>query len=155
MRFTAWDRALRNPLLRLTARRFRAPYWSLSFLDTRQAHFTGAEKRKHGLMEVADGASSSWMRYLQCRWICKPSFYAPSMNAPSAGWGINMIKVDVQILAASNRDLFAMMKEERFREDLYFRLKSSICICPHCRERKEDIPVLVDGISQKNNQRMG
>ena len=35
--------------------------------------FTGAEKRKHGLMEIADGGICSWMKSLRCRWICKPS----------------------------------------------------------------------------------
>ena len=54
------------------------------------------------------------------------------------------IKVDVRILAATNADLFQLVKEGRFREDLYYRLDVIKIAIPSLRERKEDIPPLVD-----------
>jgi two-component system response regulator AtoC len=118
--------------------------------------FTGAEKRKHGLMEVADGGIlfldeiSSMPVDIQAKLL-----RAIEEHAFRRVGGTNLIRVDVQILAASNRLLQSLIKEGYFREDLYYRLKVVDLHLPPLREHKEDIPELVGLFIRKNNPRMG
>jgi len=118
--------------------------------------FTGADKRKHGLMEVADGGIlfldeiSSMPLDMQAKLL-----RAIEEQAFRRVGGTNLVKVDVQIIAASNRDLKAMMEEGKFRSDLYYRLKVVDLELPPLRERKQDIPDLVGLFIRKNNQRLG
>ena len=118
--------------------------------------FTGAEKRKHGLLEIADGGMlfldeiSSMPLDMQAKLL-----RVLEERAFRRVGGTNLIHVDVQILAASNRDLPAMMAKGEFREDLFYRLKVIDLHIPPLRERKEDIPELVGLFICQNNQRMG
>lgn len=118
--------------------------------------FTGAEKRKHGLMEIAnDGILfldeiSSMPLEMQAKLL-----RALEERAFRRVGGTNLIHVDVQILAASNRPLQMLMTEGKFREDLYYRLKVVDLDLPPLRERKEDIPDLVGLFMRKNNQNKG
>jgi transcriptional regulator with PAS, ATPase and Fis domain len=118
--------------------------------------FTGAEKRKPGLMEVADGGIlfldeiSSMPTDMQAKLL-----RALEERAFRRVGGTNLIRVDVQLLAASNRRLTTLMEEGKFREDLYYRLKVVDLHIPPLRERKQDIPELVGLFIRRNNQRMG
>lgn len=118
--------------------------------------FTGAEKRKHGLMEVADGGIlfldeiSSMPVEMQAKLL-----RALEEQAFRRVGGTNLISVDVQILAASNRHLPTLIEEGKFREDLYYRLKVVDLHLPALRDRRQDIPELVGLFIRKNNQRMG
>ncbi len=118
--------------------------------------FTGADKRKYGLMEVADGGvlfldEISWMPVeMQVKFL-----RALEERAFRRVGGTNLIHVDVQILAASNRNLVTLMDEGQFREDLYYRLKVVDLHMPPLREHKEDIPALTGLFIRKNNPKMG
>ena len=69
--------------------------------------------------------------------------------------GSRTIQVDVRIVAATNRDLKAMVEENRFRADLYYRLAVFPLNVPPLRERCEDVPVLTHYFVQKHAARMG
>jgi DNA-binding NtrC family response regulator len=68
--------------------------------------------------------------------------------------GNEVIKVDVRIIAATNRDLKKAIEEGKFRDDLYYRLNVISILIPPLRERKEDIPLLVDHFIEKFNIEM-
>lgn len=118
--------------------------------------FTGAEKRKAGLMETANEGIlfldeiSSMPLDIQVKLL-----RAIGERHFRRVGGTNNIKVDVQVIAASNRDLPMMIKNGEFREDLYYRLKVVNLHIPPLRERKEDIPELVGLFMEKNNRQMG
>ena len=107
--------------------------------------FTNAVKDKKGLFEVADGGTffldeigdtSPAMQVKLLRVLQEKTFTPVGATAPK--------KVDVRIIAATNKDLRQMMKDGTFREDLYFRLNVLSIEVPALRERKEDIPLLVN-----------
>jgi transcriptional regulator with PAS, ATPase and Fis domain len=118
--------------------------------------FTGAERRKHGLMEVADGGVlfldeiASMPMDIQAKLL-----RAIEERAFRRVGGTNLVKVDVQILAASNRNLMTMIQNGQFREDLYYRLKVVDLHIPPLRDRKVDIPELVGFFIRQNNPRLG
>lgn len=118
--------------------------------------FTGADKRKLGLMEVADNGIlfldeiSSMPVDMQAKLL--RALEARSFRRVG---GTKEIQVDVQILAASNRDLLNAITEGGFREDLYYRLKVVNLHIPPLRDRKEAIPDMVGLFISQLNPRMG
>lgn len=115
--------------------------------------FTGAVGEKKGLFEVADKGTlfldeigeldislqAKILRALQEKQIRRVG-------------GTREIDVDVRVVAATNRDLLAMTKEQRFREDLYYRLNVLSIELPALHERTSDIPVLMNYFLKKHTR---
>ncbi len=118
--------------------------------------FTGATTRKKGLFEATNGGTlfldeigdlplltqSKILRVLQEKEVRRLG-------------GRDSIKVDVRIIAATNKDLEKEMRDGRFREDLYYRLRVVTIELPPLRHRKEDIPELVKHFIEKYNREFG
>jgi len=116
--------------------------------------FTGAYETKHGRFEVANDGTifldeisniglniqAKLLRVIQEREITRIGSTKP-------------IKVDVRILAATSENLADSVRKEKFREDLFYRLSVVPVHLPPLRERKKDIPFLVDHFLQKYNKR--
>jgi two-component system, NtrC family, response regulator HydG len=112
--------------------------------------FTGAQYRRKGKFEVADGGTvlldeigdislktqTDLLRVLQEKEIVRVG-------------GTQPVKVDFRCIAATNKDLQAMVKAGTFRPDLYYRLHVLAIEMPALRERREDIPLLVDHFTRK------
>lgn len=115
--------------------------------------FTGATESRKGRFELANGGTifldeigelplnvqSKLLRFLQ-----ESTFERVGSS--------KTIKVDVRVIAATNRNLEVMMKEGTFRPDLYYRLNIVPIILPPLRERKEDIPLLVENFLERFNK---
>lgn len=65
------------------------------------------------------------------------------------------VKVDVRIIAATNRPLEKMMEEKRFREDLFYRINVVPFMVPSLRDRMEDLPLLIDSFIKKITKKSG
>jgi DNA-binding NtrC family response regulator len=107
--------------------------------------YTGAIRLKHGLFEVADRGTI----FLDEIGELTPQLQVKLLRVIETGvfrrvGGTADIKVDVRVIAATNRTLETMMKEGQFREDLYYRLNVFSIHIPPLRERREDIALLVD-----------
>jgi two-component system response regulator AtoC len=118
--------------------------------------FTGAQQRKRGLMEVADEG----ILFLDEISSMSPDMQAKVLRALEersfrrVGSTTN-IQVDVQVLAASNKNLPELIEKGLFREDLYYRLKVINIHIPPLREHPEDIPGLAGHFIKTNNPKMG
>ncbi len=107
--------------------------------------FTGAVATRQGMMEVAEGGTL----FLDEIGEMSPALQAKLLRAIEEKeiirvGGSQVIKVDVRIIAATNRDLAARVAEKAFREDLFYRLNVFNIAVPPLRERREDIPKLAD-----------
>jgi DNA-binding NtrC family response regulator len=118
--------------------------------------FTSADRKKPGLMEIADDGVlflneiASMPVDIQAKLLT-----AIETHSFRRVGGTVLLNVDVQVIAASNRDLKEMIRKGEFREDLYYRLKVVDLDMPPLRDRIEDVPELVGYFIRENNARQG
>jgi len=107
--------------------------------------FTGAHARRRGRFELADGGTIflDEIGDMSLKTQAKVLRALEEQSFERVG-GKDTIKVDVRVIAASNRDLHALIREGRFREDLFYRLSVIPIEVPPLRTRTDDIPPLVD-----------
>src|SRR6266446_901437 len=112
--------------------------------------FTGANQNKRGLFEVADGGTifldeiSEMTLAMQVKLLR----VLQERTVRPVG-GTNEIAIDVRVIAATNRDLDKSVSENTFREDLYYRLSVIPVTVPPLRDRREDLPLLVNHFLKK------
>ena len=118
--------------------------------------FTGAVSPKKGLFEVASGGSIFFdeIGTVHLETQAKLLRVMQEKEFMRLG-GVDNIKVDVRIIAATNTDLKQLVDQGGFREDLYYRLNVINLMLPALRQRKEDIPLLVDHFLVKYGEENG
>ncbi|HEV7395819.1 MAG TPA: sigma-54 dependent transcriptional regulator [Pyrinomonadaceae bacterium] len=115
--------------------------------------FTGAHAEKKGLFEVADRGTLflDEIAELDVAMQAKLLRALQEHKIRRVG-GTHETAVDVRVVAATNRDLRAMVADGRFRDDLYYRINVLSIDVPPLRERREDIPVLIDYFLKKHTR---
>jgi len=117
--------------------------------------FTGADKRRRGRFELAHEGTIflDEIGDIPLATQVKLLRVLQEQELERVG-GEETIKVDVRVLAATNKDLVAMMQEGKFREDLYYRLNIIPLELPPLRGRLEDIPMLVEHFLKKKSSQL-
>jgi DNA-binding NtrC family response regulator len=118
--------------------------------------FTGADRAKPGLFEVANGGTI----FLDEIGEVSPATQVKLLRVLDTGsfrhvGGTAEIHVDARVIAATNRDLAALVRQGRFREDLFYRLRTITVELPPLRERKGDVQLLADHFLARLNERYG
>jgi two-component system, NtrC family, response regulator AtoC len=138
-----WSERRREPFIAINCVGLSKELLESELFGHEKGAFTGAHQLKKGKMELADdgtlfldevGDISPELQTKLLRFLQEREFERVG--------GTQQIRVDVRVIAATNRDLVKARKEGRFREDLYYRLNVIPIALPPLRERQEDIPVL-------------
>ncbi|MBI4209800.1 MAG: sigma-54-dependent Fis family transcriptional regulator [Deltaproteobacteria bacterium] len=138
------DRA-KNPLLKINCSAIPAHLLETEFFGAEKGAFTDSKETRKGLLELADGGSllldeiAEMPLPLQAK-ILRVLEYQTFKRIG----GVKDIDVNVRIMASTNRDLTALVRDGQFREDLYYRLKVFQIGVPPLRDRREDIPWLTE-----------
>jgi formate hydrogenlyase transcriptional activator len=147
-----------KPLIKINCAAFPSGLVESELFGHEKGAFTGAITRRNGRFELANGGTIfldeigevpletqvKLLRVLQEREFDR-----------LGGGGGSPIKVDIRVLAATNRDLLQAVRAKTFSEDLYYRLNVFPIALPPLRERKEDIPLLVQFLVHKFATRIG
>jgi DNA-binding NtrC family response regulator len=139
----AWSDRAREPFVAINCVGLSRELLESELFGHEKGAFTGAHQLKKGKMELADGGTvfldeigdiSQELQTKLLRFLQEREFERLGATKP--------IRVDVRIVAATNRDLEKAVNDGRFREDLYHRLNVIPIVLPPLRDRKPDIPVL-------------
>ncbi|MBU4278111.1 MAG: sigma-54 dependent transcriptional regulator [Proteobacteria bacterium] len=145
-----------NPFIAFSCGGFSEELIANELFGHEKGAFTGALNTKIGLLESADKGTlfldeieimPSSMQVKLLRFIQERSLIRVGGTRP--------IPLDVRIIAAGNKNLKKVTDENRFREDLYYRLNVVLIDLPPLRDRRSDIPLLINHFITKHNQRFG
>jgi formate hydrogenlyase transcriptional activator len=146
----------RKPLVKINCAALPSTLIESELFGHERGAFTGAMERKIGRFELADGGTI----FLDEIGELPVDLQAKLLRVLQEGeferlGNSKTIKVNVRVLAATNRNLEVGITKNEFRQDLYYRLNVFPIHCPPLRERKEDIPLLVKHFCQKYESKVG
>ena len=146
----------RKPLVKVNCATLPANLIESELFGHEKGAFTGALEKKIGRFEFADGGSI----FLDEIGELPVELQAKLLRVLQEGeferlGNPRTMRVNVRVIAATNRNLGQAIEKKEFREDLYYRLNVFPVICPPLRDRKEDIPLLVKHFCQKHETRIG
>jgi DNA-binding NtrC family response regulator len=154
--FHASSARRRGPFVEVNCSAITESLFESEFFGHERGAFTGAVTGRRGLAELADGGTLFLDEVAEIPLSSQPKLlrFLEDQTFYRVG-GSRKIKVDVQIVAATNRDLRAMVEQWAFRSDLYFRLNVVPVVLPPLRERVEDILPLAAFWLAEANARYG
>lgn len=146
----------KRPLVKVNCATLPANLIESELFGHEKGAFTGAMDRKIGRFELADGGTI----FLDEIGELPVELQAKLLRVLQEGeferlGNPKTMKVNVRVIAATNRNLQQAIEKKEFREDLYYRLNVFPILCPPLRERKEDIPLLVKHFCQKHEGKIG
>jgi len=140
-----WSRRSGGPLVKVHCAALSETLLASELFGHERGAFTGADRRKIGRFEQAHGGTL----FLDEVGEIPLDVQVTLLRVLQEGevdrvGGVEPVKVDVRVIAATNRDMTRMVAEGRFREDLYYRLQGMVVKVPPLRERKEELARLVE-----------
>jgi len=141
-----------KPFVRLNCAAIPESLLESEMFGHEKGSFTGAYERRIGKFEQADGGTLFFDEIGDMSLMTQAKLLRvlQEKDFERVG-GTKTIKVDIRIIAATNKDLLKAVNEKNFREDLYFRLNVISIYLPPLRERKSDIPILLEHFIGKYN----
>jgi DNA-binding NtrC family response regulator len=134
-----------KPLVKVNCAAFARELVESELFGHEKGAFTGASTAREGKFEIADGGTLFLDEIGDMRLETQANILRVLQERELERVGGNRtIKVDVRIVAATNQDLEAKVKDGSFREDLYYRLNVVTIALPPLRERPEDVPLLIE-----------
>ncbi len=154
--FHAQSRRRNGPFIEVNCSAITETLFESELFGHEKGAFTGAVSARRGLVEMADGGTLFLDEVAEIPLARQPKLlrFLEDQSFIRVG-GSRKTSVDVQIIAATNRDLRAMVEQWTFRADLYFRLNVVPIVLPPLRERPEDIAPLLRFWLAEANQRYG
>ena len=145
-----------RPLVKVNCAALPATLIESELFGHEKGTFTGAHQQQIGRFEYADGATIFLDEIGELPIELQPKLLRVIQDGDFERLGNpNTIKVDVRVIAATNKDLEKAVKSGQFRRDLYYRINVFPISIPPLRERREDIPLLVNAKLQKYGNEMG
>jgi transcriptional regulator with GAF, ATPase, and Fis domain len=145
-----------RPLVKVSCTTLPADLIESELFGHEKGAFTGATARQLGRFELADGGTIFLDEVGDLPLRLQPRLLRVLQEGEFERLGSGKtIKVDVRVIAATNRNLAEAMQRGRFRHDLYYRLNVYPIVLPSLRERREDIPLLAEAFLQEASQRLG
>ncbi|RMH00265.1 MAG: sigma-54-dependent Fis family transcriptional regulator [Deltaproteobacteria bacterium] len=145
-----------GPFIRLNCAAIPAGLVESELFGHEKGAFTGAVSSRPGRFELADGGTLFLDEISEVPLEIQVKLLRAIQESEfERVGGVKTIRVDLRIIAATNRDLLEVIAQKRFREDLYYRLNVVPIRLPPLRERIEDLPELLDHFVQRCNERLG
>ena len=145
-----------NPFLKVNCSALNENLLESELFGHVRGAYSGAEKTRIGRFEAAHGGTIFLDEIGDISPTIQVKLLRTLEEKEIERVGDNQtIKVDVRVLSATNKDLEALVKRNRFRDDLYFRINVFPINCPPLKEHVTDIPILVQNFIRINNQKSG